>query len=242
MASPATPGRVTSSRYSCSNKTICRKLGIWVFGSSLPSLASPKTVSKNVSSLSAGRIATVIVAGSSNGLPHPTQSFESPDVGGEQVVLDDAPVFGPVGVDDVVVVEVLQGTAMRGFAAPQVGGAFGRDHIARHAQRDHPVGRPAAAGDSAVGLLDGDLVAEEPRGPGAGVRDQRLFARQFQPEVVAQERRQLILDSFGFGLGSGEPEELIVGLCRPADYADRGVMVLVDGVDRGRVVGIIPAL
>ena len=51
----------------------------------------------------------------------PTQSFESPDVGGKQVVLDDAPVFGPVGVDDVVVVEVLQGTAMRGFAAPQVG-------------------------------------------------------------------------------------------------------------------------
>jgi len=34
----------------------------------------------------------------------------------------------------------------------------------------------------------------------------------------------------------------IVGLCRLADYADRGVTVLVDGGDRGRVVGIIPAL
>jgi hypothetical protein len=34
----------------------------------------------------------------------------------------------------------------------------------------------------------------------------------------------------------------IVGLCGPADYADRGVTVLVGGGDRGRVVGIIPAL
>jgi hypothetical protein len=62
------------------------------------------------------------------------------------------------------------------------------------------------------------------------VRDQCLFARQFQPEVLAQECRQLILDSFGFGFWSGEPEELIVGLCRPADYADRGVNGLVGGV------------
>ena len=34
---------------------------------------------------------------------------QPPDVGGEQVVVDDAPVFGPVGPDDVVVVQVLQG-------------------------------------------------------------------------------------------------------------------------------------
>jgi hypothetical protein len=34
----------------------------------------------------------------------------------------------------------------------------------------------------------------------------------------------------------------LLGLCRLADYADRGVTVLVDGGDRGRVVGIIPAL
>ena len=28
------------------------------------------------------------------------------------------------------------------------------------------------------------------------------------------------LDLLGFGPGSGEPEEVIVGLCRPLDYAD----------------------
>ena len=36
--------------------------------------------------------------------------------------------------------------------------------------------------------------------------------------------------------------EKVLRLCRLADYADRGVTVLVDGGDRGRVVGIIPAL
>jgi hypothetical protein len=39
-----------------------------------------------------------------------------------------------------------------------------------------------------------------------------------------------------------EDREEIINLCGPADYADRGVTVLVDGGDRGRVVGIIPAL
>jgi len=57
-----------------------------------------------------------------------------------------------------------------------------------------------------------------------------------------QEPRQAPFDLFGLGFGSGEPEQMIICLCRLADYADRGVTVLVDGGDRGRVVGIIPAL
>ena len=54
--------------------------------------------------------------------------LQSVDIGGEQVVLDDAPVLGPVGRDDVMVVEVVQGRLRGGFAASQVGGAFGLDH------------------------------------------------------------------------------------------------------------------
>jgi len=34
-----------------------------------------------------------------------------------------------------------------------------------------------------------------------------------------QELCQALLDLLGFGLGSGEPEEVIVGLCRTLDYA-----------------------
>jgi hypothetical protein len=83
----------------------------------------------------------------------PTQTRESPNVDGQQVVLDDAPVFGAEGLDDVVVVEILSGRVAFGFAAPHVGGTFRLDHIEWHAQRDQPVDRPAAVGDSAVGLL-----------------------------------------------------------------------------------------
>ena len=58
---------------------------------------------------------------------------QAPDVGGEQVVADDAPVFGPVGLDDVVVVQVLQGRPVPGFAVAPVGGTFGLDHVQRYA-------------------------------------------------------------------------------------------------------------
>jgi len=71
-------------------------------------------------------------------------------------------------------------------------------------------------------VLDGDVIAEEGRRLGAGVRDQGLVLVEFQLEVIAQERRQALLDLLGFGLGSGEPEEVIVGLCRPPGYADPG--------------------
>jgi hypothetical protein len=61
-------------------------------------------------------------------------------------------------------------------------------------------------------VLDGDLVAEEGRRLGAGVRDQRLVLVEFQLEVIMQERCQALLDLLGFGSGSGEPEEVIVGV------------------------------
>jgi len=51
-----------------------------------------------------------------------------------------------------------------------------------------------------------------------------------QREVVAQEPRQLIFDGLGFGLRSDEPQQVIIGLCRPPDYVDRVVKVLVSGV------------
>jgi len=52
--------------------------------------------------------------------------------------------------------------------------------------------------------------------------DQRLVGVQFQREVVAQEPCQLVFDGLGFGLRSDEPQEMIVCLCRPPDYAECG--------------------
>jgi len=82
-------------------------------------------------------------------------------------------------------------------------------------------------------VLDGDVVAGEPRGLGAAVRDQRLGRRQFQLEVLAQELGQALFDLLGFGLRAGEPEQVIVGLCRLRDYADRLVHVLVRALSSG---------
>jgi hypothetical protein len=73
-----------------------------------------------------------------------------------------------------------------------------------------------------VGVVDGDLVAEESRRAGTRVGDERLVWRQVQLEVLTQELRQPGFDLFGFGLGSDEPEQVIVGLCRAPDYADSG--------------------
>ena len=84
----------------------------------------------------------------------PSQIVQAPDVAGEPVVADDAPVFGRIGGDDVVVVEVLQPGPVPGFAVAPVGGTLGLDRIQRDPQRDDPVDRPVAAGDLRVTVLD----------------------------------------------------------------------------------------
>ena len=61
-------------------------------------------------------------------------------------------------------------------------------------------------------MLDGDLVAEEGRRAGPGVREQGLVLVEFQPEIVTQERREAGPDFLCFGFRPGEPEEGIVGI------------------------------
>jgi hypothetical protein len=68
-------------------------------------------------------------------------------------------------------------------------------------------------------VLDGDVVAEEPRALGAGVGDQGLGGVQFQPEGLPEEPRQFRLDLLGLGLGPDEPQQVVVCLCRHPDYA-----------------------
>ena len=113
----------------------------------------------------------------------PAQRVQPVDVLGEPVVVHDAPVFGPVDPHDVVVVQVLELWPVPGFAPAPVRGALGRDHVQGYPQRDPSVGRPAAVGEFRVAVLDGDLVAEEPRRAGAGVGDQGLGLVQLQGEL-----------------------------------------------------------
>ncbi len=173
------------------------------------------------------------------GRSDPFKPVQSPDVAGQQVVLDDAPVLGSVGADDLQVGEVHQLGPALGFAAREVGGAFGRDHRPRDAQPDSAVDLRAVPA-----VLDGDLVAEESRRSGAAVGDERLFLVEFQLEVIAQERRQAGLDLLGLGLRPGEPEEVIIcvpGVAEPPEAGITGIpagqasQLLAQLPDRGAV-------
>ena len=105
------------------------------------------------------------------------------------------------------------------FAVLPVAGALGPDHVRGHFQRDLPVGLPAAAGEFRVRVLDGDVVAEEPRLLGAGVGDQGLGVVEFQSEGLSEELRDACLDLFSFGFWAGISQYVIVRLCRHPDYA-----------------------
>jgi hypothetical protein len=110
---------------------------------------------------------------------------------------------------------VHQGRLCLGFAELAVWGALGFDHLGGHAEADDTVDCSAV-----VGVPDGDLVAEEFCRAGFGVGDQRFVLRQLQLEIIMKERREAGLDLLGFGLRPGEPEELIICLCRTSGYAE----------------------
>lgn len=69
-----------------------------------------------------------------------------------------------------MVVVVDQTGPCLGFAELAVRGALGFDHVEGHAEADDAVDCSAV-----VGVLDGDLVAEESRRAGSGVGDQRFL-------------------------------------------------------------------
>jgi hypothetical protein len=49
--------------------------------------------------------------------------------------------------------------------------------------------------------------------------DQGLRRGQFEPEIIAQEPPNRLLDLLGLPAGAGEAEQPIVGLCRAPGYA-----------------------
>jgi hypothetical protein len=142
------------------------------------------------------------------------------DVLGQQVVLDKTGVLGLVLRDDREVVVMEQRAALRWPSPAHVERAFLPDDVPGHEQADRPVDRPPVAGDLGVGVLGLDLVAEEARRLAGGVRDQGLGRRQLQLQLIAQELRYLRLDFLGLVPRACEPQEPVVGLCRPRDYAD----------------------
>jgi hypothetical protein len=91
-------------------------------------------------------------------------------------------------------------------------------------QTDRAVhGALATGGALSVIVLNADLVAQEARSVGAGVGDQRLVTGQFQLEVLAQELSQALFDLLGFGLGSGEPEQVVIAVAHVSQPPEIGI-------------------
>jgi len=93
------------------------------------------------------------------GLHDPLQPGESEDVAGHQVVLDDAAVLGPVGAEDDVIVLIQQFGPTRGFAAASCTGLAWQIPPSEGRQTDGPIDRAPSAGDLAVVVKHGDVVA-----------------------------------------------------------------------------------
>ena len=117
-----------------------------------------------------------------------------------------------------VVMAVVTAVMLVAFAARQVRSGLGLDHGRRDIQRTiMPLSERRLRLSLADGLLvvvasDRDFIAEEPGPLGASMGDQCLVRREIQFEVITQELRQAMFDLFGFGLGSGEPEQGVVGV------------------------------
>ena len=113
----------------------------------------------------------------------------------------------PYALTIVEVVTAEQLGSSFGFTELEIRHAFGLDHCAWDAQPDNAIDLPAL-----LAVLHHDLVAEEPCRARTGVGDQSLVRGQFELEVITQERRKTLFDLFRFGLRSGEPEQMVVGV------------------------------
>jgi hypothetical protein len=96
---------------------------------------------------------------------------------GEQIVLDEAPLFRLVLRHDAVIRIVEAGRQMEGLASPHVRGAFRSDDFIGNLQSGYAVDAASVLGTTRliVGVLIDDVVAEEARGLRPGVRDQGLL-------------------------------------------------------------------
>src|SRR6185437_14483823 len=63
-----------------------------------------------------------------------------------------------------------------------------------------------------VGMVGFDLIAEEPRHLGGGVRNQGFLLREFQLERVMQKRTELFLDHLCLSFWPNETQKEIIGI------------------------------
>jgi hypothetical protein len=144
----------------------------------------------------------------------PLQSVKPPSICGVCVELHVAAKFLAVPVDDIEIGIVSEFGAIDRLIFYRISVDLFLDHRWRNPQFD------AAMADAMVVAYQ-DLVAEEPGFFGPAVGDQGFLGREFQFEMIAQERSQSVLDLFGFPFGPVEAEREVI---RIADISQSSVV------------------
>jgi hypothetical protein len=132
-------------------------------------------------------------------LHDPMKSPKTMNVEGQEVVLDEAPIFRLVLGHDTEISVILSSSQPIRFAPPRVSGTFRSNDI-------HGDLQPWCAIDTAmttmvvllIGVQGNDLVAEEPCRLRSRMGNQRLLVGEFKSERVAQEALQLKLGLMWF--------------------------------------------
>ena len=124
------------------------------------------------------------------------------NVEGQQVVLDEAPIFRLVLGHDTEISIVEPSSQPIRFASPCVSGTFRPDDI--HGDLHDRLAIDAALTAMVVllvGVQGHDLVAEESCCLRSRMGDQRLLPGEFELECVAEDPLQLLLDLLSFPRG-----------------------------------------
>ncbi len=143
----------------------------------------------------------------------PFQVLEGMQIVGQSVVIDDATIFQLVGRQDRVITLVGQFGAMNHFAFALVPIAFFLEDVMRHPESnlsiDASAHGPFVAAALGVVLDGGHFVSQESCRLGPGVGDERLCFREFQFQLVAQKRGELLLDLFCLRLWTDESQKKV---------------------------------
>jgi hypothetical protein len=161
---------------------------------------------------------------------HPMESPKAMDVEGQEVVLDEAPIFRLVLGHDAEIGVTKPSSQPTRSASPHVSRAFRPDDI-------HGDLQPGCAIDTAmtakvvllIGVQGDDLVAEESCRFRSRMGDQRLLPGEFELERVVQESPQLKSDLFGLLPWPTEAEQEVIRIPDIPQASEVGVV----GITRG---------
>jgi len=139
------------------------------------------------------------------------KSPKAMNVEGQEVVLDEAPIFSLILGHDTEIRVMKPSSQLTRFASPLVSGTFRPDDI--HGDLQSWCAIDAATTTMVVlliGVQSNDLVAEEPCRLRSRMGNQRLLLGEFQFERVTQESLQLKLDLFGLLPWPTEAEQEVI--------------------------------